>query len=77
MTTKERLLDLVDELAAHGDEEALRQLEAVGRVLAGRDPFYIPDDISAEEVARIAATGGAFDWLKDEPQFDPEAGGRD
>lgn len=77
MTTKERLLDLVDEFEAQGDEEALKQLEAVGRVLAGRDPYYIPDDISADEVAHIAAAGGALDWLKDEPAFDPETGWQD
>jgi hypothetical protein len=32
-------------------------------------PGEMPDEISSEEIARFAEAGGAFDFLKDEPDL--------
>jgi hypothetical protein len=37
-------------------------------LLTGGEPLGISEP-SADELARLAAAGGAFDWLQDEPDL--------
>ena len=48
----------VPQTALHLLEDGLRQ-RIKGQI--------IPDDISSRDIAALAAAGGAFDWLADEP----------
>lgn len=41
----------------------------VDHLLAGGEPVASPQAPAAEELARIAQDGGAFDWLAQEPEL--------
>lgn len=54
--------------------QAARQLieEGLRHHAGGRMP---PDDTAAHEIAALAASGGAFDWLADEPELYDDTSG--
>ena len=56
----------VPQAARHLMEEGLRHH------VGGRTPT---DDTAAHEIAGLAASGGAFDWLADEPELYDDAAG--
>lgn len=39
------------------------------KALTEGEGIYVPDRISGDEMMRIAAAGGSFDWLKGEPDL--------
>ncbi len=64
-------------LPFHEFQELRRRATKNGGDLHARvnAPIEFYDDLSAAEMTQIALHGGAFDWLKDEPELYSDADG--
>ncbi|MFQ5745524.1 MAG: hypothetical protein ACE5HV_18385 [Acidobacteriota bacterium] len=69
-----RLIETVARQERRSIPQAARRLMEEGlRCLVGRN--LGPDETSGDDIARLAAGGGAFDWLGEEPDLYDDSSG--
>lgn len=71
-----QIYDAIERIAEDEHQSISQVIEHLLEEQVGTQKIRVSsDDVSAEEIGTLAATGGAFDWLADEPDLYDDACG--